>query len=233
MFQITLDGDKDRHNKIKFTQNKNFDAFTTTCNNIMEIQKCIPNSFVAVRINFDEKTLREFDNILQYLLPFDRKRTKIILKKVWQVNSSSVSSVEITEAMEKLFENSFVVDYYGQGGVCFADRKNEAVINYDGLVFKCTTITEFNTTNSWGELDTSSGNVKWKTSELTTIDQQKSPQICLSCKLYPSCGGPCRKKCANLQNWDCFLNGINMSVEEFLLTQFRIEYIKDKVYGTV
>lgn len=231
MFQITLDGNKEKHNKVKFAANKHFDAFTTTNNNIKEILEKIPNSFIAVRINFDEETLQDFDDILQVLLPLDRKRTKIILKKVWQVNSSAVSHIEISKVMEKLFENRFVVDYYSQGGVCFADRKNEAVINFDGRIFKCTTINQFNSENSLGEIDAFSGDIKWKWNELKSIEKYKSPEKCLLCKLYPSCGGPCKKKCSNLRGWNCFLDTINMNIEEYVLTQFEIEYIKDTVYG--
>lgn len=231
LFQITLDGNREKHNKIKYTSNKYFDAYTTTCNNIKEIQNRIPHSFVAIRINFDSETLQYFDDILHFLLPLDRTRTKVILKKVWQINSSSVSHTEIHDVMEKLFENHFVVDYYSQGGICFADKKNEAVINYDGQVFKCTTIGEFNSNNSLGILDASSGHIAWKRNGMLSEKQPKSPERCLLCKLYPSCGGPCKKKCSNLQDWDCFLNNIDSNVEEYLLTQFKIEYIKDIVYG--
>lgn len=81
MFQITLDGNKEQHNRIKKPRYGDPDSFAMTINNIHRIQETIQNSFVAVRINFDGETLNRFDEILEKLDDLDRKRTKIILKK--------------------------------------------------------------------------------------------------------------------------------------------------------
>lgn len=81
MFQITLDGNHEQHNKIKFTKSNGIDAFLTTINNIHRIQNNISNSLVHVRINFDSTTLNGFDEILERIIDLDRKRTKIILKR--------------------------------------------------------------------------------------------------------------------------------------------------------
>lgn len=122
-FQITLDGNREQHNKIKHPKSSTFDAFSATVNNIRNILDHIKLSYVAVRINFDQDTLKDFDSILEELQPLDRKRTKIILKKVWQVDVDKISQALVLSTMEKLFKANFVVDYYGQGGVCLCDRK--------------------------------------------------------------------------------------------------------------
>lgn len=160
-FQITLDGNKEQHNKIKFTKSKNTDTFSLTIKNIHNIEKEIKNSYVAVRINFDKYTLENFEDILSSLKDLDRLKTKIILKRIWQVNSNEISKSLISQCLTKLFENKFVVDYYSQGGICFADRLNQALINYDGKVFKCTTISDFGDDNSLGELDLQTGEIHW------------------------------------------------------------------------
>lgn len=123
LFQITLDGNREQHNKIKHPKSSTFDAFSATVNNIRNILDHIKLSYVAVRINFDQDTLKDFDSILEELQPLDRKRTKIILKKVWQVDVDNISQALVLSTMEKLFKANFVVDYYGQGGVCLCDRK--------------------------------------------------------------------------------------------------------------
>lgn len=79
-FQITLDGNKKKHNKIKFSKTIK-DPYSTTLDNIFLIQKIISNSFVSVRINFDYNTLSTIEEILIDLDELDRLRTKIILKK--------------------------------------------------------------------------------------------------------------------------------------------------------
>lgn len=230
MFQITLDGNREQHNKIKHTNNFLFDAFSATCNNIRNIQKEIQKSSVSVRLNFDSETLDGFDDILKEIIDLDRKRTKIILKKVWQVDSSKINNDKILSVIEKLFENGFIVDYYSQGGICFADKKNEAVINYDGNVFKCTTISHFDEQESFGYLDCNSGKIVWNIEKIKPLEKVESPSQCVKCAMFPSCGGPCRRKNSPSSGWNCFLSTIGMTKEEYALLQFQIELIKDKVY---
>lgn len=70
------------------------------CKNIRNILDHIKLSCVAVRINFDQDTLKDFDSILEELQPLDRKRTKIILKKVWQVDVDKISQALVLSTME-------------------------------------------------------------------------------------------------------------------------------------
>lgn len=100
LFQITLDGNREQHNKIKHPKSSTFDAFSATVNNIRNILDHIKLSYVAVRINFDQDTLKDFDSILEELQPLDRKRTKIILKKVWQVDVDNISQALVLSTME-------------------------------------------------------------------------------------------------------------------------------------
>ena len=52
------------------------------------IQKIVPNSLIYLRVNFDDVTLSGFDDILQEIKSMDNKRTIVILKRIWQVDSS-------------------------------------------------------------------------------------------------------------------------------------------------
>lgn len=90
-FQITLDGNRNQHNKIKHFENKDIDTYKLTIDNILNTQKTISNSLIYLRINFDEKTLKNFDDILNDINLLDRKRTTIILKKIWQVDSNKIN----------------------------------------------------------------------------------------------------------------------------------------------
>lgn len=78
MFQITLDGDREQHNKIKFVHGRTLDTFQATCNNIHAILDTIPDSYVFVRINFDRHTLDNFDEILGQIEDLDRKRVTVM-----------------------------------------------------------------------------------------------------------------------------------------------------------
>lgn len=231
LFQITLDGDKEQHNKVKYTHCKSLDTFSLTVENIRNIQKYIRDSYIAVRINYNKDTLKRFDSILKELLPLGRKRMKVILKKIWQVNSKDIQSEQLTEVIKLLFENKFVVDYYSQGGVCFADRKNQAVFNYDGYVFKCTTIDRFDEDNSLGVLEPTTGNILWKTEKLHYLEDF-TPQECKECVMFPTCGGPCQKRFSEDSNWSCFLKDTNFDLSEYVLTQFETHLIKHQIYDS-
>lgn len=229
LFQITLDGDKEQHNKIKHTHCKSIDTFSLTIKNIRDIQRYIKDSRVAIRINYDKDTLLSFNSILNELLTLDRKRTKVILKKIWQVDSKDISREQLDGVMQLLFENKFVVDYYSQGGICFADRKNQAVFNYDGYVFKCTTIDRFDEDNSLGVLEQTTGNILWKTEKMQYLEDF-TPQECKECVMYPTCGGPCQKRFSEDSNWSCFLKNTHFNLSEYVLTQFKTHLIKHQIY---
>lgn len=230
MFQITLDGNRKQHNKIKFTNNREIDTYQLTLKNIKHILDTINNCFVAIRINFDAKTLKDFDDILEDIKGFDRKRTKVILKKIWQVDNNQIDKELLLDAIQKLFDNHFIVDYYTQGGLCFGELLNEVIVNYDGKVFKCTTIEDFNDTNSYGHLNTQTGEIVWN-HKLSTIGYDLTTDKCKKCKLYPSCFGPCT---LHLMNGDdaCFIDSLNLSMDEYLMFMYKNEMTRRRIFNS-
>lgn len=229
IFQITLDGNREQHNKIKFTENKSFEAYGATLKNIKRIQSAINNSFIAIRINFDEETLKGFDSILNDIDGLDRLKTKVILKKIWQVEDDKIDKQLVYDIISRLFKHNFVVDYNSQMGPCFADKKNEAVINFDGNVFKCTTISTFNEQTAFGHLDNSSGKIIWKEKQIESLNSQQVKKECLDCAYFPTCGGPCKMKCLAEKNWTCSWLKDPDGLKQQARTQFEIEYIKSKI----
>lgn len=229
VFQITLDGNREQHNKIKYGKNRDFDAFGRTIDNIKLIQSVIPSSFVAVRINFDAETLNGFDSILKEIDCLDRLRTKVILKKVWQVDEAKIDDKQVYDVISRLFKNNFIVDYNSQVGPCFADRKNEAVINYDGNVFKCTTIASFDEKNAFGHLDDETGKIEWNQSRIESLFSQKINPECMDCPYFPACGGKCKMKLFMEPHKPCEWHENPEELKKQIRTQFEIEYIKNKI----
>lgn len=230
-FQITLDGNETQHNKIKYFANRNGNPFETTVKNIHRIQEMIPNSHMYVRINFDENTLKDFENIVDKISDLDRKRTTIIMKKIWQVNEKGIDKSLITNAIHSLLVNSFIIDYYGQGGWCFADMDNQVTINYDGGIFKCTTISHFDESESLGDLNLETGEIIWDNEKTAYLHDERISDNCLACKMLPKCGGPCRRQMSRGLKSHCFLNDQGITMDDFALIHMHINYIKSKVYG--
>lgn len=224
-FQITLDGNRKQHNKIKFVSDKSADTYDLTLNNIKMIDRLIPDHFTFVRINFDRRTLVEFDDILNEIKTLDRKKTKVILKRIWQVDSNIVDKNLVLDTIQKLFDNGFDVDYYTQGGLCFAERQNELVINFDGQVFKCTTIENFDKENSYGQLDTETGEVKWDVNRLAYAVKDMTIEKCKQCRLYPSCYGPCNNLIM-VDKKDCYIDTIDLTRAEYFLFMHKCNFLK-------
>lgn len=213
-FEITIDGNRQQHNKIKHTRDCSIDTYSLTFKNVLMIQSMVPDSLIFLRINFDGATLKNFDDIYEDIMRMDKRRTIVILKRIWQVDDKDVSNEEVVIVARKLQTVGFRVDYYTQGKLCFAERMNEAVINYDGKVFKCTTISDFNSEYSYGNLDLESGQIVWNVPKLAKDYNTFSPRRCLSCRMYPMCYGPCPNR-INAGNATCYIDSLNMSRKEY------------------
>lgn len=78
---------------------------------------------------------------------------------------------------------------------CYADRYHQAVINYDGSVFKCTA-RDFAKTNERDGILMNDGRIDWDEKKFnkrlgkTTIENK----YCNNCKYLPLCFGPCSQK---------------------------------------
>ncbi len=68
--------------------------------------------------------------------------------------------------------------------------------------------------------------IKWNESKLAKDNNTKSPQQCLSCKMYPMCYGPCPNQ-INAGNSNCFFDTLNMSKKEYFRYMFT-EYLLNK-----
>lgn len=112
-----------------------------------------------------------------------------------------------------------MVDYYNQGKLCFAERLNQLVINYDGLVFKCTTIDRFNKENSFGFLD-ETGNVYWDVTKLARVSRNLQLDCCKTCRSYPDCYGPCNMHIF-AGTASCYMYSLNLSHAEYLMFQYK------------
>ena len=75
---------------------------------------------------------------------------------------------------------------------CYADNYNQAIINYDGNVYKCTA-RDFSSEQPSGKLN-SLGLIEWNAPLLLDRLALDIPQKCKDCLLLPSCTGICSQK---------------------------------------
>lgn len=195
-FQITIDGNRERHNMIRYPI-----LGTNTYDKIVSnIILCIKKGLaVTVRLNISFETKLNVNELLQdftILTTFERKRIRFSIHKVWQENNSVYD--EIDRIVNEIRNNGFeCVTFFSDPNTirktCYADKKNSVVINYDGIVFKCTA-RDYTEEQQEGRLQTD-GTIVWndyheKREKLSVLNYKH----CITCPIMPICNAGCSQK---------------------------------------
>lgn len=193
--QITLDGYKDEHDKVRFVSKKK-GSYDEIVKNIIFLAN---NEFpVNVRINFTDENLSNSSKIVEDFKEVSEEAKEKYLKfdfhRVWQNN-------QIDDLDKTLHEIRAQFEIWGLRtnsnnspnniqNSCYADKRNSATINYNGDLFKCTA-RDFLTENRGGYLS-EEGDLIWENDYLERRMEAKfSNKPCLSCRIMPLCNGGC------------------------------------------
>jgi len=230
-FQITIDGDKSTHDKVRNQRGK--PSFDRIIQNIIDICDLLPNASITIRINYtNESICTQFYEVLKIIPPELRKHLSVQFQRVWQTYSTDEHKKDskkiLNENENVLRENGFRISCnhnYSifKGHVCYADRKSYANVNYDGNVFRCTA-RDYSPQNSLGYLN-EKGEIIWKDEKLCNIDSKPyfDNEMCLECKLLPICGGPCFQKTLDSMkssNNFCSKSILDTDVETFIIQHY-------------
>jgi uncharacterized protein len=192
-FQITLDGNREQHDKVRFISEGN-GSYDRIVDNIKLLAKHRLNA--SVRINVSEKTLNGLNEILFDFLDVTETEKPYIsfsFHKVWQVEADLEDS--ITQSRNVFRDSGFVVSYGAYDTVrdsCYGDRKNHATINYNGDVYKCTA-RDYSAENKEGVLN-NSGTITWNEKYGERLSSKFQNKPCLSCSIMPICNGGCSQQ---------------------------------------
>jgi len=231
-FQITLDGYETKHNKIRFYKDNHKRTYRTIIENIYKIQEYIENSKIWIRINFDNKTLERFSEILDDLSLLDRKKTFLIIRKIWQIPIDKIKKGLILESIQLSINKKFFIDNFAlpRYEPCFADRLNQVLINYDGKIFKCSTIENFDDLNSEGSLCEETGKVIWDTNKIAKKFTAKTPDKCRLCKIFPVCKGPCGKNSSE-DFFSCMYENAGFNFDEYIMYAYKINNLLFDIFS--
>ena len=193
--QITLDGYKEEHDLVRFVS-----ANKGSYEQIMEnVRLLIRNRFyVRLRINYTDKNLHDSYKIADDLSDLKQElRDEYLLidyHRVWQ--DDKVDNLKIVlDKNANIMRNQGlkVMTNYSPNNVnssCYADKRNSAVINYNGDLFKCTA-RDFTTERRAGYLS-EDGELIWENDYLDIrMNAKFKNKPCLSCKIMPICNGGC------------------------------------------
>lgn len=192
--QITLDGYKKKHDAVRYVSSKkgSYDVI------IQNIKKLLNNSFnVRLRINYTSENIDDAYKIADEFEDIPEKTKKdyllVDLHRVWQ-DTGNEGIVEIVKNnIDKMKQKGLPVKHNSPNNVrdsCYADKRNSAVINYNGEIFKCTA-RDFTTEQRAGFIN-ENGELIWEDNYLERRMEVKfKNKPCLSCRLMPICNGGC------------------------------------------
>lgn len=227
-FQISIDGFKDRHDKVKYipeTGEGTYDAMIKTIHSIVDT---IENTFINLRINYDSETLAHMPELIKELDKVDRNKIGIHLERVWQTgDQADKDNQELKEMINLWLSKGFKVSYMNLSRrpySCKASTNNQAVMSCDGAVYKCSG-RDFTDSHMDGHLN-SDGSISWKEDKLgqrMEIVSYDNP-MCKNCRLMPLCWGPCCQKQLETGSEDiaryCQKLNMEMSLADYILYRF-------------
>ena len=189
-FQITLDGDKEAHNKVRFSV-KMLDSYSRIVNNIHHLVRSIDGVSVDLRL---KDTTENIDTLNNVLASFDydvRKSINVSPHIVWQYSEN----LDVLSDKIRCLENSSLEQGYcilnqkckARCISCHVENYNQYVINHNLDVYKCTA-REFDMSHCVGHIETNGYFIPNSLFQ-KYIDTPSSfnNQLCLDCEYLPTC----------------------------------------------
>ncbi len=221
-FQITLDGNREKHDKTRFPM-KGQGSYDIILANVRKLLSC--GIEVILRINYTASNILSVRDVLKDIDIIDvedRKLLTVNFHRVWQDHKiQNLPNSVVTNIVEPFREKlRNVGDAFSMNNLrnpCYADKVNESVINFDGYVFKCTA-RNFSTENRCGML-ANDGRIIWNESIESRHAIKLSRVICRTCRLLPLCGGGCSQKSIEYSGEDICLEGLSSEEMDNVIMQ--------------
>ena len=216
--QITLDGNREIHNKTRHYAN-GIGSYDRIIENIKELVR--HHIHITLRINYTKENIKSVLDIpsdFNDITLEEKTYISVSFHKVWQ--EAEVHPDEIDRAINAFQKVGFTASKFIFGQYCYGDLRSSAVINYNGDVFKCTAV-NFEETERDGYLN-EDGDIIWENDRLEKrMNSKFSNKPCLECNILPLCHGGCSSKPLQFGGDYCILNfdeteKINVVLEKLL-----------------
>lgn len=226
-FQITLDGCKEEHDKVKYQQNLP-SAFTHVLTNINFLVTNIPDLDILLRVNYTDNNLdlKIVNEINDLISPLYRNKISIILKKVWQESVNKQRYGKVSQVMDlfkksgyKIIRSDAITDFIP----CYVNREYYNTINYNGDVLKCTACNDLYENNCHGKIE-QKGNISFNDQFIKKykVKSYENKQ-CLNCNYLPICMGLCPRNYDSNPN-SCKFKGEDFNIEDMLVNTIEDSY---------
>ena len=227
--QITFDGNKENHNKVRFVS-KSRGSYDKIVENIKKLVK--NNINITFRINYTKQNLVGLDKIFDDFKDLSMKERSMMMlsmNKVWEEKSNDLGSqVILFKNKAKSFgfklPDSLLSDRVRHS--CYADKFNQATINYNGDVYKCNA-REFDKKTREGVLN-KDGYIEWNEKRDNRMNAKLNNKSCLECKILPICGGGCSQQAIEYEGRDYCVNDYDEAKkDDIVLSMFLSENLEN------
>ena len=227
-FQITLDGDRERHDKTRFmpTGKGSFDRIVS---NIKLLAR--HGHSIIMRINYTADNISSMSRIAEEFADLEKERKSLItvdFQRVWQDIDKAADEDGVDSAMYdcvKLFhESGFRVSCAKTNNsvlyTCYGSKRNYALVNYNGDIYQCTA-RDFNEENRYGHLSESGDIVYEEGLKEKRESARFSKEVCKNCRIAPVCGGGCAQKAMEFYDTDgCVFGYSDADIDNYVLDRF-------------
>lgn len=222
-FQITLDGDRTRHDRTRFFKDGK-GSFDIIVQNILKLADVGIN--VIVRVNYTKENIDGVNDLYENFkgLTSDKRRyLSFDFQRVWQDRNNRFDRTEVDIRSEREFflKSGFAVRGShipnNVANPCYGDKTNYALLNYDGLVFGCTA-RDFTKEHCIGRLN-NSGEIVYDKEKVSLRNSSKlSKDVCRKCRIAPLCGGGCKQRAyESLGHEGCSLGHTETEKDDIIL----------------
>lgn len=234
-FQITLDGDKESHNKVRYPF-IGADSYSKITENIKKLLNV--GISVILRINYTSENLSKTQLIADDfcdLSETEKSFLQVDFQRVWQDrnNKSSLVGKGLLDKCIRTFNyKGITVSAPTINQVlapCYADKEQQVLINYNGDVYKCTA-RDFTKENRLGILN-EDGTITWDEEKMKQREGVRlSKEVCQRCRIAPICGGTCTQRGLDSGDSNQCIRGLDESgKDKIVLNQFYYNIVKNEV----
>ena len=234
-FQITLDGDKESHNKVRYPF-IGADSYSKITENIKKLLNV--GISVILRINYTSENLSKTQLIVDDFCDLSetgKSFLQVDFQRVWQDRNNKSSFVEkgLLDKCIRTFNNKGITvsaPIINQVlAPCYADKEQQVLINYNGDVYKCTA-RDFTKENRLGILN-EDGTITWDEEKMKQREGVRlSKEVCQRCRIAPICGGTCTQRGLDSGDSNQCIRGLDESgKDKIVLNQFYYNIVKNEV----